>query len=87
MRINYQPLKDVLRSKSFEEREQFAEQCGTTFNYLKKRMYLGQQLGFPIAIKIFELNIMTPQQLRPLDWQNYNWQSSAFMKPVSQTEK
>ena len=87
MRINYQPLKDELRSKSPEERQHFASQCGTTFNYLKKRMYLGQPLGFQIAIKLVELNIMTPQQLRPTDWQNYNWQSSAFMKPVSQTEK
>lgn len=80
MRINYQPLKDVLRGKSIDERHQFAEQCGTTFNYLKKRMYLGQPLGFQIAVKIVELNIMSPQQLRPSDWQNYNWQSQESME-------
>lgn len=71
--IDFSPLRLYLKNLTDEDRNKFASECGTSVGYIRKRMSLKKPFGFLIARKIAEKGIMTPEQLRPDDYQNYIW--------------
>lgn len=66
-------LRLYLKTLPKQKREEFALDCGTTLNYLNKRISIRKPFGYQISKKIAEKRIMTPEQLRPADYQNYTW--------------
>ena len=72
-KIDFSPLRLHLKGLSNEEKNKFASDCGTSLGYMRKRMSLNRPFGFFVARKIAEKGVMTPQQLRPNDYENYIW--------------
>lgn len=67
-----QKLRDYLGTLSSEEREAFAERCGTSVNYLQKAISAKSLLGpnYAIAIERESGGVLRVEDLRPdVDWQ------------------
>ena len=46
------PVLKYLQTMSIPERERLCERCGTTYGYVRKACYAGQQLGAAICVEL-----------------------------------
>jgi DNA-binding transcriptional regulator YdaS (Cro superfamily) len=71
MEAGMEALRGYLNSLHPELRDQFAEHCGTTQNYLRKAISKGQRLALETAILIDQESggVVRCESLRPdVDW-------------------
>jgi len=65
-------LKTYMANLTPEEKKQFALNCGTTLNYLRKVMSTGKPIGPEICaqIEIHSGGVVSRKSLKPNNWQN-----------------
>lgn len=80
MQIDFSNLSAFLNAMPKTEQIKFAKKCKTTIIYMRKRISLKKQFGFEISREIAKHGVMTPQQLRPEDYQNYIWEQQNDIK-------
>lgn len=74
MTVDFSPLLSYLNRMPRSEQIVFAKDCNTTIAYMRKRISLKRPFGFEISREIAARGIMTPQQLRPNDYENFAWE-------------
>jgi len=65
-----QELKKFIFSLSYDDRVKFATECNTTIGYLKKAIYVGQELGPELSVLIEKVsgNQVTRRMLHPSNY-------------------
>lgn len=69
-----------------DQRESFAQRCGTTVGYLRKAVSVGQRIGESLAIAIERESgrAVTVEQLRPdVDWAYIRGTNSEQKQPAA----